>query len=322
MTAARDAGARSLSLDQWLTHALGDDGPSEAGQAVTTPSSHCFPSTRLLLEYRRTIAARPEGEVVQLIERLLLPSCALGIDHRRSEGATLAGLDGHPAAQYRRRLAQWRSGASTALPWEGLTWLIDLLPFSPRLAVEIIDAYLLVHGGELPDERAQGLDDARELILARFIEAPTLAEGAGGLGTLRGLRPRELECVVAQLYARMGYGVELTPATRDGGRDLIARRSRLGAAEHLLVEIKQVGQVGVEIPRALLGVVISERANKGVVVTTGSFSAPARAFLAANAMEGIAGVELVELLNAHCGRGWDRRVPAMIDGALARWTRL
>jgi Restriction endonuclease len=39
------------------------------------------------------------------------------------------------------------------------------------------------------------------------------------------LRARQFEELVAELWARMGYGVELTPETHDGGRDIIASKS-------------------------------------------------------------------------------------------------
>ncbi len=304
MNDRRDGRVREPRLDEWIADVLARDGDREAA------FTYCFPSTTLLLEYTRTIGARPEREVFALIERLLLPSCALGIDaRRRAPSRPDAADDGR--RQYWRRLSQWRSsGHRSAPPWEGLTWVIDLLPFSPAAALQIIDAYLMVHLHDLPDGRAQGLDDAREIIRARFIEAPQVRERA--LAELRGLHPRQLECVVAYLYDQMDYEVELTAQSRDGGRDVIAIRSRLGVSERLLVEIKRTARVGVDVARALLGVVAAEHANKGVLVTTGSISGPAREFLEANGMEGVAGPELVELLNAYCGHGWQARIPEMI----------
>ena len=41
---------------------------------------------------------------------------------------------------------------------------------------------------------------------------------------LYSLSPRRFEELIAEVCHRMGYKVELTPATRDGGRDIVATR--------------------------------------------------------------------------------------------------
>lgn len=40
----------------------------------------------------------------------------------------------------------------------------------------------------------------------------------------RNLSPREFEEFMAQLYNKLGYNVELTQTTRDGGKDIILRK--------------------------------------------------------------------------------------------------
>lgn len=42
------------------------------------------------------------------------------------------------------------------------------------------------------------------------------------------LSPREFEEVVAELFKAKGYEVKLTPATRDGGRDIIVKHESYG----------------------------------------------------------------------------------------------
>jgi hypothetical protein len=95
------------------------------------------------------------------------------------------------------------------------------------------------------------------------------------------LPPRKFEELIAELLSRDGFDVQLTPPTRDGGRDILAAQ-RTAVGDHLtLVECKRYAQhraVDVALVRALLGTVEHERATAGLLVTTSSFTGPARAF--------------------------------------------
>ncbi len=101
------------------------------------------------------------------------------------------------------------------------------------------------------------------------------------IGLARELSSRKFEELVAELLARQGYTVELTPASKDGSKDIyVARRNDLGAFLYL-VECKKYAldhPVGVEIVRALYGTVQAERATAGVLVTTSVFTKGARDF--------------------------------------------
>jgi HJR/Mrr/RecB family endonuclease len=98
---------------------------------------------------------------------------------------------------------------------------------------------------------------------------------------LNELNPRKFEELVAELFIDMGYEVDLTPATRDGGFDLRAvSKNEVGTAL-TLVECKRYTRdrkVGVELVRNLYGVVESESATKGLLVTTSFFTAEAQKF--------------------------------------------
>lgn len=95
------------------------------------------------------------------------------------------------------------------------------------------------------------------------------------------LSSREFEELVAELFAQQGFDVELTPETRDGGCDVIATKSISGLPFMLLIECKKYVKeypVGVSLVRSLLGVQSDRKANKAVLVTTSSFTKPARQF--------------------------------------------
>lgn len=86
---------------------------------------------------------------------------------------------------------------------------------------------------------------------------------------------RYFEVLVAELLARQGLEVKLTPPSKDGGRDILAQLATPFGDQLLLVETKKYAPsnpVGVEIVRSLYGVVELERATAGVLVTTSRFT--------------------------------------------------
>jgi restriction system protein len=94
------------------------------------------------------------------------------------------------------------------------------------------------------------------------------------------MTPRQFEEITATLFERLGYDVELTPASKDGGKDLyIAKKDMLGSFL-FYVECKRYAPdrpVGVGLVNALTGVVESGRATAGLMLTTSRFTAGARA---------------------------------------------
>ena len=89
------------------------------------------------------------------------------------------------------------------------------------------------------------------------------------------LRSWEVEELVAEVYRRNGFDAEVTQRTRDGGRDVIATCEVGGVTYSTYFECKQQGMnnpVGVDIVRALYGVMERDRIDKGVIVTTSRFT--------------------------------------------------
>jgi hypothetical protein len=97
------------------------------------------------------------------------------------------------------------------------------------------------------------------------------------------LHPRTFEELVAELLRRDGFDVELTKATRDGGRDVIASRRDFAGLRVISVEVKRYKPehlVDVSVVRHLYGVVVASRSTAGLLVTTSAFTPPARDFSA------------------------------------------
>jgi HJR/Mrr/RecB family endonuclease len=92
------------------------------------------------------------------------------------------------------------------------------------------------------------------------------------------LSPRKFEELIASVLEDLGFEVELTKATRDGGTDIIAY-IRNAVCEYLtLVECKKYApdnKVGVGIVREVTGVHHIKQATKSLIVTTSYFSADA-----------------------------------------------
>jgi restriction endonuclease Mrr len=88
------------------------------------------------------------------------------------------------------------------------------------------------------------------------------------------LRPRRFEELIAEIWKRMGYSVELTSETRDGGRDLIATRYAETRSQ-VLVECKKYAPertVGIGIVQRLLGSLYQYNATQGVLTTTSTLT--------------------------------------------------
>lgn len=103
-----------------------------------------------------------------------------------------------------------------------------------------------------------------------------LSENPEALYQLTG---RKFEEVMAEIYNKLGYKVELTKATKDGGKDIIIRKPEILGDFIYYVECKKYAAnnpVGVGIVRELDGVVNMDRVNGGIIATTSYFTKDAR----------------------------------------------
>lgn len=111
------------------------------------------------------------------------------------------------------------------------------------------------------------------------------------------LTPRDFETVVVRLFEAFGFTVELTQETWDGGIDCVAIDKRPIVGGKILVQAKRFsGTVAASAVRDLYGLVIDQRASKGVIVTTGTFGPTSRTFAANKPLELIDGGELNALV--------------------------
>lgn len=132
----------------------------------------------------------------------------------------------------------------------------------------------------------------------------------------------EFENLCKDLLQKMGFYVETTKASGDGGIDLIANNSQPFLEGRYIVQCKRyTGSVGEPIIRDLYGVVCSERANKGILMTTGTFTSSAVFFAQGKNIELIDREKLNKLINQYSISFFEKRKKSennIIDDAILR----
>jgi restriction system protein len=290
-------------LDAWL---------ARLDARGTRTVSWAFPNETLKSTYLDTISERSEDEVRALLRRFLIQTGSLGSDQNTLEMIPILqqvdpdGLARLLGTEHVRRLLELNGKRQP--PWEGITWVLDLLPQAPGKAIEVIASYISAHLMRLPDGRISGLTDAQAVIRAMWIGNPRTAQEKRDVATTLGAEP--FEHLIESLYNAMGFTTAMTPRGRDGGRDIDLVRDAPGARERSVVECKlwtrRVGELAI---RNLLAVVAHRHALKGTLVTVTGFSATARAFAADHPeLELIDWEQLLPLLDEHLGAEWARDI--------------
>jgi restriction system protein len=303
--------AKNLTLAEWLD--LVYDPPKDK-----LFLQRAFPSDQHRDEYIATNQSRSHDEVLKLLHSFLIKSTLFDFfDEINFQSLTDAYNSNYERFEkmishsYYRRLINYFRVSKQIYPWEGNTWVLDLLPYSPKVALEGLNAYIFAHIPILPDMALQGLFDAAEIIRAKYIGLP--GTQSDKVAMLLDLSSRQFEHLTERLYHSMDYDTWLTPPTRDGGRDIIAKINDGAKHEFLLVECKRYADtVDVGIIRELYGVVNAEKANRGVLVTSGKFTPDAEKFAGSNSIQLIDGDKFVMLLNEHLGANWVQKLDRII----------
>jgi len=120
-------------------------------------------------------------------------------------------------------------------------------------------------------------------------------EQSNSAGALNEMSWQEFEMLVGEAYRRKGYTVNETGGGgADGGVDLVLKK----AGDKFLVQCKQwkAFKVGVTTIRELYGVMASEGAVGGFVVTSGVFTQEAKSFAKGKSIDLINGSELTAMI--------------------------
>ena len=122
-----------------------------------------------------------------------------------------------------------------------------------------------------------------------------LLDSQSGLRSLRALSWQDFERLVGEAYRRRGYTVEEAGGTSpDGGVDVVL----YSGGRKTVVQCKRwrTAQVGVSLIRELYGVMVAEKAERAIFVTTGTFTEEANAFARGKPLELVDGEALAKLV--------------------------
>jgi restriction system protein len=277
-----------LSLSEWLE--------AIANPKVEVFPSFAFPNDKMRNEYLAMISSRSDEEVVDLLRRFLIHSITT-----KDDVGNLRSAEEHYLFEVEQLYRMIRGEPA----WEGLTWVIDLVRQSPLRAIEVLDSYFTVHIQALDRPYWwERLFDAIALIRARWIEKVHPRESLVSLGGI------QFEKLVLALFKKMGYEVQLTQVSHDGGVDVRAFFARDGQRHRALIQCKCMkGNVGVQLVRELHAAVEDAKVPKGILVATSMFTPDARKWADNNPRLELIDVDkLTRMLNERCGASWIHRL--------------
>lgn len=153
----------------------------------------------------------------------------------------------------------------------------------------------------LTDEDLFGLFDLKPPSGSRLVVSDA-AQTPTGKSRFTALKPAEFEQLIAQLYTRMGFVTHVTPQSRDGGIDVVARRAGAVGRDYVIIQCKHspAGTIGEPAVRELIGTWQSTReATQAVLVTSGRFSEGALRIARDNRIELVDGLYLDGLLKRY-----------------------
>jgi restriction system protein len=214
------------------------------------------------------------------------------LDRRRAA----APMEPSPKVSWRQRISTWVNAYPRHWKFAGLillllclsslAWKIPWLPVSLiGLSMGIALLYPL-HGlarylSSEAEKRAERRRRARERYLAQIER----------LDQLQAMSPTEFERFVARLFEQMGHSVTLTQASGDKGVDIF-----LDGCEGIVQCKRYKGSVGQPVVRDFYGTMIHYKAERGYIVTTGTFSLPAQSWAEGKPIHLVDGMELVKSL--------------------------
>lgn len=300
------------TLEEWLSLV---DNPPEGKFFV----QNMFPTEGHRAAFLRSLCEHKES-VIKMVLRNFLISTGSTKHDTDSAAWLVADLRGGgtwkpPLTEHNLRRLKHHFSKGGYPVWEGIGWVLDLLPSSPRRALDVLDAFSSVHCQHMTDNYLSGHFDAMAIIRQRYIVDPK--EGPTAEATIKSLDWRGLELLCGALFEHMGYTVTVTPPSGDDGLDVLAIREELGKRERVVVQVKQYGpKTYIEKDNLvhLVGLVDDQRATRGVLVTTGPVRKGAWGKREKDQRIDIIDLpRLVQLLSEHCGTDWPDRVDRLIS---------
>ncbi|HBN8545355.1 TPA: restriction endonuclease [Pseudomonas aeruginosa] len=289
----------NISLEQWLSMVF-----THAKKRKHRFIDFRFPTDTHATEYLATAERRSDLETKDLIRSFLIPPGVQGHDHRFFHNWIDSGdiIQVVRNNEYARRLFRNEG-------WEGLTWILDLLPDWPQQAVDTLDAFIRAHTVYLSDDRMLGLFDAISIIRHKYLLSSSPRE------ILNNISSRDFEFLIAALFRKQKLHPKVTKQSRDGGADVVCNSYGTPIKQKILIECKHhTGTVGVDVIRKLAGVVSETGATSGWVITSSKFSSPAVGFASTTGRIQLLDYQALNLkFNEYFGARWTERLPSIIS---------
>lgn len=114
------------------------------------------------------------------------------------------------------------------------------------------------------------------IVIAKSL-TQAIADAERDRSTVLDMSPRKFEEFIAHIFEVLGFEVELTQCTRDGGADLLCLKSLHGIPFRLAVEVKRYkdNPITVSLVKSFVGSNKIFQANKLLYITTSRYTAPA-----------------------------------------------
>ena len=112
-------------------------------------------------------------------------------------------------------------------------------------------------------------------VILRDVSQALIRLIANDVAVLDYLEWRDVERVAAEVFSGLGFEAELTPGSKDGGKDVILACTVNGAQARYYVEVKHwrsATRVGASAVEQLLRVIVRERAEGGLFLSTYGFT--------------------------------------------------
>ena len=180
------------------------------------------------------------------------------------------------------RLA-WMRVRTDGVDEDWLDQLGDRLPFNP-----LIEFRPDIGVGSLYSSRHAELDERRTAV-AELCSQTLIDAVDGNPDVLDDVSRRDFERLIAELFARMGFEIELSRQSKDDGIDFLAIRPERVAPIILIVQCKHPDsnkpssrrrRIGVELMRELYGTAVWNDVRNCIMVTSSKFTAGAQTFAA------------------------------------------
>jgi len=301
---------KNLTLDEFISFLF-----SEKYEELYP--NNFFPTEKMTDEFISRIDSFDDKKIKSILRKFLIRNCTLGKDHFTAQWIAQElkkkkNVEKILSYEYYRKVIIASRNKNYDV-WEGLSWILDHLPHSPKIALNVIDAYYFTNCQFLPDDWLSALSDCSLIIRAKYIDYKHKED------IFFEISPEGFEKLVSKLYSKIGYEVELTKKSYDNGIDIIATRKKVTQKQKLLIQCKRytTKNIGVNEVRTLLGVVANEKSTKGVLVTSKKFTAEAKKLADKNpSIELIDNSDLAKLLNSNFGPYWTSKIDKLINDNL------